>query len=201
MISDTVAVAIISGMGSLALGAFGVLKVWIPVASKRSSKSVERGLGAISRGYRLMKTLTSDRVGANRVTLFSAHNSGGVPRFGKAFYVSKVHYEVSDGVETPLNYTNIKVDSHYVRMLESVMSDDYYEFITENEAPCQLRDFYLAEGIVESRIYMLGIQDNQFIYMSVATSEIDGVHTPMTHNQKTLEKLIVNDIRNSMILV
>lgn len=108
-----------------------------------------------------------------RILCFSGRNSGGLPEAGKPYWV-RAYYGWSshgDNVFDKYNF-DIAVDNHYVETLAKVVKDGRYVLTTEKEPDGSLlKNLYLSDKVVQSRMYYLKIKDNNLYYFSVASYE------------------------------
>jgi hypothetical protein len=65
-------------------------------------------------------------------------------------------------------YQKLLVDTSYKLMVKKAYESDYYEFVTDIESPCDLKDIYLNEGVKYSRIYHLHLAGGVEYYCSLA---------------------------------
>lgn len=166
-LTEQVLIAIIGAIAASAASVLAFLKWLLPWAMSRRNDPVARGLYRLAEAYRAMAAMR--QAGADRVMLFGAHNSGGVPRIGSPLYASAIHKSVDDvNLARVQDYRNVSVDAAYVEMLIAMYSAGRYHFRTLDHAPCLLRDFYEIEGVTDSYLYFLGIRENQFLYLSAA---------------------------------
>ena len=162
---------------------FAGLKWLLPfVRTCRKKRAIMAGLRSLHVVYLAMERIQA--AGATRVAIFAGHNCGGVPRIGKNFFTSALHWMLSDGATDRIgDYSNIEVDSAYIRMLLAVEQDGIYHFDPEREPECFLKRCYVAEGIRDSYVFYLGTEDNAFLYLSAChhsrqfnPSEVTDIH-------------------------
>ena len=107
---------------------------------------------------------------ADRVLLLSGHNCGGIPRNTSPFYVSVMHYcyrEVNKSRRAN-DYKKLCVDAAYVEMLITTYIRGHYHFDPDKEPEGQLKYYYGLEGVTDSHIFSLGVQENKMFFVSVA---------------------------------
>jgi hypothetical protein len=122
----------------------------------------------------------------DRVLIFTGTNCGGVPDAKKP-YIVRCFYGWSNvpgkNPENQYNF-NLKVDAHYMRMIERIIADGVVQVKTDDmPEDSQLRGYYKNEGVVISRLYSLYLSDTELIYCSIASyskvylqSEIDKIN-------------------------
>lgn len=172
---------------------FGFVKWLLPFLRQMQldkwRRRTEQGARDIQSMYDEMDAILNN--GAQRVIIFSGHNSGGLPRPGAPFYVSAQHWSFDGPARwSPERYQELPVDGEYANMLVSIMDKGHVRYTTEEMEPCQLRDIYKAEGVTDSLVLYLGSRDKQLRYMSVAL-----YHGTFTDNQITEIRIRANTIR------
>jgi hypothetical protein len=165
--SEGVIIAIVSAIGASSASLFGFFRWLLPWWLSKKRGNVADGLRRISNVYHTMHSLLE--IGSDRIILWAAHNSGGVPRVGSPLYASSLHWVVRKGYKDRLqNYQQVPVDPFYVSMLLKMHRDSFYHFQPEGEPECMLKDYYMLEGVTDSYLFFLGIRENQFLYVSIA---------------------------------
>ncbi len=136
----------------------------------------------VHRGIRMLNTLhetmeSAIEVGAaHRIIIFSAHNSGGIPRPGAPFYASAIHWAIdrqwarSMGFadEKLSDYNHMELDHSYVAMLAQMLTGQERRFTTENEPCSLLKSIYEKTGVSDALLVYLGVHDKRMIYASFA---------------------------------
>lgn len=146
----------------------------LPWWLNRKRGNVTDGLRRMSAVYHTMHGFLD--LGADRIVLWAAHNSGGLPRVGSPLYASAVHWVVrKQHRDKWQNYQSVPVDTFYVGMLLKMHQGGEVHFNPDNEPECMLKDFYTLEGVTDSYLFYLGIRENQFLYVSIA--KYSGVFT------------------------
>jgi len=157
-----------------ACAAFGK---WIaPWAARRMmTNDVHRGIQLLNTLHETMESAIE--VGAaHRIIIFSAHNSGGMPRPGAPFYASAIHWAVdrqwarNAGFtdEKLRDYSHLELDHAYVSMLSSMITTGEHHFKTADEAPCMLKSIYESNGVTAALLVYLGVYDKKMVYASFA---------------------------------
>lgn len=166
-LSEQIVIAAIGAVAATAASVLTFIRWLLPWAASRKQASVADGLRKLSETYKAMSNMRE--CGAQRVILWAAHNSGGVPRVGSPFYASAVHVNVERKYRNVVQeYRQVSVDADYIEMLLGIYANGRHRFITEQAEPCLLRDLYKAEGVIDSALFYIGIRENQFLYLSVA---------------------------------
>lgn len=196
MLSDDVLVAII-GLIGMVITSIGTLlmKAYVDrkYTTRREKTRVLDGLAQLHRVYLTMHEFV-DQMGAERVVLFAGHNSGGVPRVHSAYWVTALHW-VSQSVESHVNirdYQNIVVDSFYISMLLEIERTGCTQLMTETMPECQLKSYYVAEGVTHSLVLFLAIKEYKLLYVSIARY----TDVPFTSAEVVIAKLKANKIKN-----
>lgn len=106
---------------------------------------------------------------ADRVYIFRAHDSGGIPKLGLPYHISAVSAFYQDPLkDKSKRYKDIHVDDNYKDSIVSLIEKDKLEISTENLQEGLMKDIYIDEGVIYAHIYKLAITDNSFFYMSVS---------------------------------
>jgi len=118
-----------------------------------------------------------DQTAASRVVIFSGHNGGGLPRPSSRYYTTAVHWEVEDEYSLAMaDYKNIPVDQQYISMLLDSYEKDSCRMETSKMVDCHIKRIYEAEKITDSLVFFLDVHENNFIYASIATKDLEGYH-------------------------
>ena len=178
--------------------AFGFTKwllTWIKqvVADRRSAREhvlTVEGLRAFQELYEAIQVIRDH--GVERVLVFVGHNSGGIPRPGSPFFVSALHWSV-DGAhqEYPARYQNLPVDAQMVQTLVAMRDNGEVRATTEKLKPCQLKNYYEAEGVTDSLLLPLGISEKKLYFLSAGS-----YYGNLSNKQVTEIQLQANRIRN-----
>lgn len=181
-----------------AVGAVGLkfVKWFFPWLKKQSGKrDVVKGIQQIHRLYEVMQD-AHDTLEAHRVILWTAHNTGGVPRANAPFYASALHWTIDKKwskqyarpLENVADYTHLPVDAAYISMLCTLMEDgDYHYESHKHDDNTMLAEIYKQSGATDSYIVLLGFHANKMFYVSFA--RYDG---KFTGEQKTALYLKAN---------
>jgi hypothetical protein len=108
----------------------------------------------------------------DRVLVFRGKNGGGLPKPGKPYAIKAVHGWAKDKNRDPMHRYNfdMPIDAYYARLLEELIKEGHVEVEPENIPDgATLKVYYKSEGIVQSRLYFLGIMGDELLYISVAT--------------------------------
>lgn len=184
--------SIASAITSL-IAACGLAKWWLLYKAKQRKKNVAAGIAALHDVYSLMEDIRDH--GVDRVILWTGHNGGGIPKPSSPFWVSALHWSVIEGREEEMvNYQRVHVDAAYIKMLQDMNQNSSVRYKVEEMADCLLKRIYTAEGVRESHIYFISVQDQAMFYLSVA-SYADGV---FNENKITNIDLLVERIKFKM---
>ena len=161
------------------------------VKRRKSKRHLLTGIEDLHEIYNKMNEIRE--IGAERVILFAGHNSGGVPRAHSPFYVSALHGSGADTHKIKLtDYQNLQVDGEYIKMLLECEREGFVELHLDTMKDSQLKDYYLAEGVLHGFIVYLGIVENKFLYMSISRYE----DKPFTETEITKIRLKTQQIAN-----
>lgn len=186
--------------GVVCTALFKFLKWLIPWLKRQSGKrDVVKGIQQLHLLYLAMSEALDDESGAHRVILFTAHNTGGVPRANAPFYASALHWAI-DGQwanqyarkeEKVSDYTHLSVDADYIGMLCELMANKEYHYSAHTHDPnSMLAEIYSQSGVTDSYIVLLGFYDNKMFYVSFARYE-----DKLTTSQKTILFLKANRMK------
>lgn len=140
---------------------------------------------------RHLKTVT-------RVIIFIGHNGGGLPRVGSRYYTSAVHWDVEPEYEGLLKeYRGVEVDGAYIEMLLDSHNHGCVKMVTATMPECKLKRYYQDEGVVESLVFYLDMEDNNFIYLSVSSHEEGGLSKQDESNADLIASSLRNLVRKS----
>jgi hypothetical protein len=116
----------------------------------------------------LCNTLTQEGI-ADRVIIFRAHDSGGIPKLGLPYYVSVVYPSYRERHrDKSKRYHNIHVDDPYKDIILDLINKGKVEIITSELREGMIKDIYEDEGIVYGCLYKLAITNSSFFYMSIS---------------------------------
>jgi hypothetical protein len=136
----------------------------------------------VHRGIRLLNTLHEtmesaiEAGAAHRIIIFSAHNSGGIPRPGSPFYASAIHWAIDRqwarnqgfAEEKLSDYNHLELDHSYVAMLAGMLTSNERRFTTASEPCSLLKSIYEKTGVSDALLVYLGVHDKRMVYASFA---------------------------------
>lgn len=194
----TLWVAVI-GLAGVVTSSVGTLlvKAWLERRSgRREHREVLKGLQQMHLIYRLMQEMVTD-CGAERVLLLAGHNSGGVPRAHSPYWTTALHWALRRPSTAGMikDYQNIAVDAEYIAMLLRCEAAGEIELETQNMPTCQLKDYYMAEGVTRSIVVFLGIKECKLLYLSAARYD----DAPYTLAQRAALRLKAARIRATVM--
>lgn len=121
---------------------------------------------------RFMTAVEASRAVAaiDRVMVMRGHNCGGPPQPGKPYYVRALYGWARPPHPDPLARYDFElgIDLPYATVLTDMLRDGISVQTTAKMPPSRLRSFYSHEGVVQSRIYLLALLDNELVYVSFA---------------------------------
>jgi hypothetical protein len=172
---DTVAKA--AGAVTAVTASLVAVGKWIaPWAAKRLMvQDVHRGIRLLNTLHETMESAI-EAGAAHRIIIFSAHNSGGIPRPGAPFYASAIHWAIdrqwarNQGFadEKLSDYNHLELDHSYVAMLAQMLTAQERRFTTANEPHGLLKSIYEKTGVSDALLVYLGVHDKRMVYASFA---------------------------------
>lgn len=131
-----------------------------------------------------------------RSILFTGHNCGGLPTPGKDYTVRALEgWTTKQGKESPHGKFDfsLRVDAHYTNMLKQMMENGSVDQTTASMDPtAKLKAYHESEGVIFSRMYFLGITDQELIYLSVGSYDQD----KFSHSTDIDLQLLVDRMRS-----
>lgn len=117
-----------------------------------------------------------------RCILFTGHNCGGLPTAGKEYSVRALEgWTTKEGKESPEEKFNfaLKVDAHYTKALKDMMEQGHInQLVADMDINAKLRAYYESEGVKFTRMYFLGIAEQDLIFLSVGSYDQDHFSRP-----------------------
>ena len=172
---DTVAKA--AGAVTAVTASLVAVGKWIaPWAAKRlMTQDVHRGIRLLNTLHETMESAI-EAGAAHRIIIFSAHNSGGIPRPGAPFYASAIHWAIdrqwarTQGFadERLSDYNHLELDHSYVAMLAQMLTSQERRFTTATEPCSLLKSIYEKTGVSDALLVYLGVHDKRMVYASFA---------------------------------
>lgn len=199
---QAVLVALAGGIALLVTALFTglkrVLDEWVAKFSKRVRKrtyiqQIEKLADFLEQFEKIKKI-----VEVQRCIIFHGHNCGGLPTPGKPYTVRAVHgWTTKEGKDDPGDKYDfdLHVDGHYIRMLEDIVKTGAVTQALESmPADSKLRSYYVEEGVRYSKLYYLGMIDDELIFLAAATYDLE------VFSEKTVVGLqvMVDRLRSSM---
>ena len=133
--------------------------------------------------------------GADNAIIFAAHNGGGIPQLGKAFYTSAIYKDWNRNEITEIpSYENISIDADYIKYLLEIMRSENCVINVDDMSECQLKHHLKHLGITQTVMYNIGMVDKQYFYISVGKKNKN-----FEQQQLTGIELIINNIKNIII--
>jgi len=186
------------GAGGLFTAIFAFLKWYLPWRlSRKNKRGALQGLESLNTIYQVLHDVIKN-TNATRIIIFAGHNSGKIPRAGSPYYTSAIHWR-SEGEEAGKDvidissYRNIAVDGFYISILLKCYDRGFIKLSTESMEECQLKKYYLAEGVTEAYIYFLGFVEANFMYMCIANRG-----TPFTDVNTAVMGLAASRVANEI---
>lgn len=167
---------IVAGISAIVATVAAGVKWVAPWAAKRLMvQDVHRGIRLLNTLHETMESAI-EAGAAHRIIIFSAHNSGGIPKPGSPFYASAIHWAIdrqwarNSGFtdEKLSDYHHLELDHTYVSMLAGMLTSGEHRFVTESEGPSLLRSIYQGTGVSDSLLVYLGVYDKKMVYASFA---------------------------------
>lgn len=129
--------------------------------------------------YDTMHTII-DLTAVERILIFKAHNGGAAIKPTGELYVTALYEDyIHPFSTTKANYVKYPVDKEYARMILEVIQNGRKDLVTQDMPDCMLRNVYLTEGVVCSKLFYLRQDKQSIYYMSAASSKPwpEGPHT------------------------
>lgn len=168
--------AVISALGTLLItsttGIQKLIKTYFDNAAKRMVRTrFAHGVKRVAEFHRILEEF---RVApfVDRVLLFRGSNCGGIPDPKRPYNVRCFYGWSKDPLKHPedtYNF-NVAVDSHYMTKLLNILQNGVsVQITTAIPDTARLKSYYTSEGVVASVGYFLSMDDNEMIYISVAS--------------------------------
>lgn len=162
---------------AMATGFRDIIVAW----TKKIINSVKRSnyLGRIRRMQKFLHLFETLRIieEVQRCVIFTGHNCGGMPSAGKAYTVQCLDgWSVKPGKTDPAKTYNfsMRVDAHHTHMLQIMIEKGFVvKEVKDMPNDATLRAYYESEGVKFTNLYYLGILDDELIYLSVGSYDID----------------------------
>jgi hypothetical protein len=159
----------------LILGAVGLgLKNTIALLFERLGARIRRG--SVATGIRRLRLFHEalDRVQGlafvDRTLVFRGRDSGGLPDPKRPFYVECLTGRTNSGVEQTDRYAfELKIDTHFCRVLEEMVGKDAVALTTNDMPDGQLKNMYVVDGVAHSVKYFLTVDGNELLFLSAAS--------------------------------
>ena len=155
---------------AVAVATLKAAEKFIPfLIAKKMRVDVLAGINELSAVYSEMENAIQED-GAERVLMFAAHNGGKKPTKLTPFFTSVIHAAAKtiEQRQRASGYSEISVDSHYQDMLIEMDRVGYFHFTVGKHPGTMLQDFYEAEGVTDSLLFLLGYWNNKMVYCSFA---------------------------------
>lgn len=126
-----------------------------------------------------------------RVLVFAGQDSGGIPQPGNPYTVKALDGWSKKHPELPERFRfEYQVDVAYCNMLAKMINDGFVRLTVADMPEGILKSIYREEGVVDSLLYYLGVDEHILTYMIVASYK--SVFTP---DQVVKIELYVHRIR------
>jgi hypothetical protein len=160
---------------------------------KRKEKKNENTLRKFAEGTEELQTLI-DSVVKNgycpRVYLFRGHNGGDRPKLGSPYYVDVAYSKHDDLLKDKSSrYKEIEVDSTYRKMLLELIQKEKIEIDPITLEDGLLKDIYIDEKIVFSKVYKIYTGEKNFFFLSCAW------YKPITATERLECNLLANKLK------
>jgi len=168
---------------ALILGAFGgaivailggvkdVILAWLKRLAKGAKNYMASQIGKMANYMEAIDSIKGIN-NVDRVLVFRGKNGGGLPKPGKLYSIKAVHGWAKDKSRDPMHRYNfdMPIDAHYARLLEELIKAGVSE-VDPDSIPdgAVLKVYYKSEGVVQSRLYFLGIMGDELLYISIAS--------------------------------
>lgn len=190
---------IVEGLAAGVVAAFGFIRWYLPRrAQRREQKKTLVGLESLQKSFAVMEQAVHHQRLCDRAIIFAGHNDGGFPTAASPYYVSALHWvthtmEAGKRIE---DYRKLTVDSEYCRMVMQMVRDGFVVLTTTETPKGLLQSIYESEGIQQSLIVFIGVQNRKLIYISFARLKES---SQFTQHDITRLKLLANNIANEIL--
>lgn len=105
-----------------------------------------------------------------RVVMLRGFNDGGLPRPGEKYHIraQEAWSRTDTNFKDRYNF-DLPVDVAYTDMVKEVATKGFAVMTTATMVDGMLRGFYENEGVVQSIVYRLHLNESRFLFMSVAS--------------------------------
>lgn len=170
-IAASIAALIVLVLGSIGVGAKSYIAAWFEERKKRiGQKQNYDGMAEFAGIYNIADILAEEDF-VDRIILFNGSNGGGVPAAGSSYYVTAIAgYSSIPGVHPERPYSGkLPVDGHYINLLLQLCKTGTV-LCTTAEMPdrAYLRAYYEKEGVKQSIMLFLKLDNTKLVYFSVA---------------------------------
>ena len=133
----------------------------------RKDRRIPNVLNRIHEVYHILNMLLRETK-CVRALILRAENGGEVPIVGKDLY-SSVVYEVYDRAFDSIKarWQKRPLDEDYIDLLLEVSKEGKAVLITEEMAPCALKDLYVSIGLHGSVVLKLKAREGAFYYLAL----------------------------------
>lgn len=164
---------------------------------KRIKESLIGNMRAISQVNKDMYDIEKIE-GVGRCFLFEISNGGDRPMPGARLYARAVEVfsERKDRGDLLKRYDKVRLDDSFIKIIIASERNGLYEFETETEQECILKDFHISESIKFSLVYHIHTDSNRKImFILIVSTYNDDEHLNKGHKRQSINAL-VSAIRN-----
>jgi hypothetical protein len=146
----------------------GALKAYQEIMKIRKENQKNRIPGVVDNVMDIYGVLHAIQreTGAGRVLILRASNGGSKPHPGKPLYVS-VLYEVGVMGLVQQEWEKRQVDENYIEILSQMTKKEILEIRTAEMLPGMLKDIYVKDAVIYSKISVIDTSETDMLYISV----------------------------------
>lgn len=170
------------GSGGLAVTILKLIEKWVDHRRQKASGRAILGGADI---YEAMNKYL-DATKAERVLLLYTSNGGGIPSPARPVYCS-ILYEVKNPNLNPIRslFQQMPLDQGYTSMLKEVIVNGQADFNIEDMPEGFLKDLYLSEGVISSRITEVHRTEERYYYLSARWDDVKKIPAEFALNVET----------------
>lgn len=175
---------------SITIGLLGIL-VRAMIQIRKDKRRIEYYENQATINYMMRNCIRETRI--ERFLILKMTNGANELLNGvlKQHHVTALNEEFADINKSVLHlYQHVLVDIKYSKMVNIAHTEGYYDFITHEEEDCDLKRFYIQEGLYQARIFFVHEFKEAVYYCTVASYEkIETTAEEVEMINRTVEKI------------
>lgn len=173
LIAASMATAVIAVVSTFSAGIRKVIMAWFDKQSAIVMRGkYGNGIQRMAEFHEIIELFRPMKF-VDRVLLFKGSNCGGMPDPKRKYTVQCFFGWSSDPNKHPEEIYNfpLNVDRHYMAMLGDIIGPAGNSLQVTSKMPvdAKLRNYYMTEGVVCAGLYFLCLDENELMYMSIAS--------------------------------